>query len=157
LGLRATAAVGMTLAAAGFLGLQAWDRDLSEVLRSGPQLLGGFGFGLVIAPLAAAVLQRVDEAYRASASAWLTLARVTGMLVGAALLTSTGLGRFYARAGSVGFDSPDFQRLVAEAQVTTFREVFIAGAIVMLLAAVASWFIGRGARESRADAWWRLG
>ncbi|MEX1023271.1 MAG: MFS transporter, partial [Dehalococcoidia bacterium] len=135
LGLRATAVVGMTLAAAGFLGLQAWDRDLSEVLRSGPQLLGGFGFGLVIAPLAAAVLQRVDEAYRASASAWLTLARVTGMLVGAALLTSTGLGRFYARAGSVGFDSPDFQRLVAEAQVTTFREVFIAGAIVMLLAA----------------------
>lgn len=154
LGLRGTAALGMLLAAAGFAGLQAWDRGLSEAMRSLPQLVGGFGFGLVIAPLAAAVLQQVHPEHRAAASAWLTLSRVAGMLVGAALLTSTGLGRFYTRAGSVPFDSPEFQVLVAEAQVQTFREVFIAAALVMVLAAVVAWWIGRGRTVAGTDPWW---
>ena len=152
-GLRAPAVCGMLLAAAGFGGLQAWGDPLSEALRTLPQLVGGFGFGLVIAPLATAALQRAYEHERAAISAWLTLSRVTGMLIGAALLTSSGLGRFYARAGTVPFNSPEFQRLVAEAQVTTFREVFIAAAIVMVIAGAVAGFIGRGDR--RADVgWW---
>ena len=152
LGLRVTASLGMALAAAGFVGLQAWDATLSEVLRSAPQVVGGFGFGLVIAPLGAAVLQGVPDGARATASAWLTLSRVTGMLVGTAVLTSTGLGRFYARASQAEFNSPDFERLIAEAQVTTFREVFIAAAVVMAVAAVVAWFIGRGDREGARGA-----
>jgi len=154
LGLRGTAVLGCALAAVCFAGLVAWNRDLSEVMRSAPQLVGGFGFGLVIAPLSAAVLQRVDDEHRAAASAWLTLSRVTGMLVGAALLTSSGLGRFYARAGSIAFDSPEFETLVAEAQVETFREVFIAGVVIMLVGAGIAWFIGRGDRDAETDPWW---
>ena len=156
-GLRTTAVTGSILAAVCFVGLAMWDRDLSEATRSLPQLVGGFGFGLVIAPLTAAVLQRVDDDHRAAASAWLTLSRVTGMLVGAALLTSTGLGRFYARAGSIAFDSPEFETLVAEAQVETFREVFIAAVAVMLVGAVVAWFIGRGDRDADVDPWWTAG
>src|SRR5690606_36848797 len=81
LGLRATAVLGCALAAVCFGGLQAWDGELPEVLRSVPQLVGGLGFGLVIAPLTADVLQRVQDEHRAPASAWLTLSRMTGMLV----------------------------------------------------------------------------
>lgn len=154
LGLRLTASLGMLLAAAGFLGLQAWDETLSEVLRSGPQVVGGFGFGLVIAPLGAAVLHGVAEDARATVSAWLTLSRVTGMLIGTAVLTSTGLGRFYARASQAEFGSPDFDRLISEAQVVTFREVFIAGVVVMVVAAVVSAFIGRGESDDRDAPWW---
>jgi MFS family permease len=156
LGLRLTAVVGMLIAAGGFAGLAAWDAELGQVLRTLPQLAAGLGFGLVIAPLSAAVLQRVGEAERATASAWHTLARVTGMLVGASLLTSSGLGRFYARAGTVPFGSEDFERLVAEAQVTTFREVFIAAALVMLAAAAVAWFVGRGEREASNEPWWTI-
>ena len=156
LGLRLTAGLGMLLAAAGFVGLQAWDATLSEALRSGPQVVGGLGFGLVIAPLGAAVLQHVPEDSRATASAWLTLSRVTGMLIGTAMLTSTGLGRFYARASQADFGSPDFERLVFDAQVTTFREVFIAAVVVMLLAAVVSWWIDRGERDGTGEPWWTL-
>lgn len=156
IGLRGTAIAGMLLAAAGFMGLRLWDRELSEALRTAPLLVGGFGFGLVIAPLGAAVLQRVDEAHRATASAWLTLSRVTGMLVGAALLTSTGLGRFYARVGSLEFGSPEFNRLVAEAQVTTFREVFLAAVALMLLAGLVSWWIGHGERDADIEPWWTV-
>ncbi len=149
----------MLLAAAGFAGLQGWTAHLTEVQRSLPQVMGGLGFGLVIAPLGAVVLQRVPEANRATASAWLTLARVTGMLVGAAALTSTGLGRFYARASQATFGSPEFARIVQEAQVTTFREVFIAGALVMLVAGAVACAIG-GRRPSGGaedvDPWWTL-
>ena len=152
-GLRTTAAAGMLLAAAGFAGLQAWDRDLAEWLRTLPLLAGGFGFGLVIAPLGVAVLQHVDVSERATAAAWLTMSRVVGMLAGAALLTSQGLGRFYAKAGNVEFGSPEFGALVEQAQVSTFREVFIAGLLVMLAAAVAAWFIGRGRRDPEARGW----
>lgn len=155
-GIRTPAVAGMLLAALGFLGLQAWDRDLSEALRTLPLLVGGFGFGLVIAPLGTAVLHHVDESERATAAAWLTMSRVVGMLAGAALLTSQGLGRFYAKAGNVEFGSPEFNTLVEQAQVSTFREVFIAGVAVMVAAGVAAWLIGRG-RLDRDEPWWTLG
>jgi MFS family permease len=155
-GPRVTAVAGMWLAAAGFAGLQAWDRDLSQALRTLPQLVGGFGFGLVIAPLSAVVLQRVGDAERATASAWLTLSRVVGMLVGAALLTSQGLGRFYARAGSIEFDSPQFEALVRSAQVSTFRETFIVAALVMAVAGVVAWLVGRGERDGPREPWWTV-
>jgi MFS family permease len=135
LGILGTVILGTVLAAAGFAGLQAWDRGLDEPLRTLPPLLAGLGFGLVIAPLNTAVLQRADATERATAAAWLTMARLIGMLVGAALLTSQGLGRFYARAGNIEFGTPEFDALVRQAQVSTFREVFIAGAVVMLVAA----------------------
>ncbi|MSQ41570.1 MAG: MFS transporter [Dehalococcoidia bacterium] len=155
-GVRATALTGMWLAAAGFMGLRGWDRELSEAWRTLPQLAGGFGFGLVIAPLGAAVLERVREHERATASAWLTLSRVAGMLVGASLLTSHGLGRFYAKAGAVTFDSPDFVALVQSAQLSTFHEVFIGGAAVMFAGGLVAWLIGRGERGGERKPWWTL-
>jgi len=156
LGLRLPAVAGMLLAAVCFLGLRAWDRELDEAARTLPLIAGGLGFGLVIAPLGAAVLQHVGEAERATAAAWLTMSRVIGMLVGAALLTSQGLGRFYAKAGNVEFDSPEFEALVAQAQVSTFHEVFVAGVLVMLAAAAVAWFVGRG-RLDPEERWWTVG
>jgi len=156
LGLRATVSLGMALAALGFAGLQAWSAPLSEGLRSGPQLVAGFGFGLVIAPLGAALLQQAGEGERATAAAWLTLSRVTGMLLGAALVSSQGLGRFYTRAGSIEFTSPAFSALVAEAQQTTFREIFIVAGVVMLAGALIAWGIGAGREERAADPWWTV-
>ncbi len=155
-GLRLVASAGMLLAAAGFAGLQAWDETPSELLRTAPLLVGGFGFGLVIAPLSAAVLQRVGDEERATAASWLTLSRVTGMLAGAALLTGSGLGRFYARAGTIEFDSPEFDALVQEAQVSTFREVFVVAAVVMVVAAILAWWIGRGDRGAATEPWWTI-
>ncbi len=142
IGLRGPAVVGCLLVAVGFLGLQAWDRDLTQLMRTAPQIAGGLGFGLVLAPLSAAVLDQVGEDRRATAAAWLTLARMTGMLLGAAILTSHGFGRFYARASTLDFRSPEFLQLVQEAQVETFREVFIAAAIVMGVAAGLAWILG---------------
>ena len=160
LDLRVLASVGMLLAAAGVGALAAWEEGLGEPLRSGPQLVAGLGFGLVLAPLASAVLSRVGEGERATAAAWLTLARIAGMLVGAAVLASSGLGRFYARAGSVEFGSPGFEELVRAAQVETFREIFVAAAIALVVAAVLCSALGPSPdREASVRAeggrrWW---
>ncbi|MSP23087.1 MAG: MFS transporter [Dehalococcoidia bacterium] len=155
--LRGTAFLGMALAATCFGGLQAWDRTLTEVLRTLPQLVGGFGFGLVIAPLSAAVLHGVAERERATAASWLTLSRMVGMLVGTSLLTSHGLGRFYARASGVEFGSPEFGVLVAQAQVVTFREVFIVAGAVMVVGSLLALLLGRGRAEDEAGPWWAVG
>lgn len=155
-GLRPPLVAGMALAALGFVGLAGWDVPLSEVQRTLPQLVGGLGFGLVIAPLAAAVLQHAGDEERATAAAWLTLARMIGMLVGAALLTSSGLGRFYARVAQVEFGSPEFEALIATAQVATFREVFVAAALVMLAAAAVSLLVRRTRTADPIDPWWTI-
>jgi MFS transporter, DHA2 family, triacylglyceride efflux pump len=156
LGLRLVAVTGMLLSAIGFVGLQLWTDEFGELLRTVPLLIGGLGFGLVIAPLSAAVLQGLDQSERATAASWLTLSRVTGMLIGAALLTSTGLGRFYARAGAIEFDSPEFNALIVEAEVSTFRDVFIAAVVLMLVAAAVVWFIGRGERDGETEPRWTI-
>lgn len=155
-GPRVPALAGLLLGAAGFLGLAAWDASPSAARLTAPLLAGGLGFGLLIAPASVAVLDRVREGERAAAASWLTLARVAGMLAGAGLLASHGLGRFYARAGAIAFGSPDFEALVAEAQVSTFSEVWIAAAAAMLLAAVFAWRLGPRAGAGGA-AWWRPG
>lgn len=158
--LRALSALGMLLAAAGVAALAAWDEGLGEPLRSAPQIVAGLGFGLVLAPLASAVLARVAEGERATAAAWLTLARVAGMLVGTAVLTSSGLGRFYARAGAAEFGSPGFAELVRAAQVDTFREIFIAAGVALVVAAVLCLLLGRTPRAEPSPAapgrgrWW---
>lgn len=156
IGLRTVAVTGMWITVGGFLTVQAWDRDLSEFMRTVPLLLIGFGFGFVIAPLSAAVLQQVGESERATAAAWLTLSRIVGMLVGASLLTTHGLGRFYGRVGGIEFDSEQFEVLVRTAQVSTFREVFIAAAVLMSISGLVAWLVGNGEKGSSSEQWWRL-
>lgn len=160
-GLQRIAVLGMLCAAIGIAGLRGWDAQLTQLVRTVPQWIAGLGFGLVIAPLGSAVLQHVREDERATASSWLTLARLVGMLIGAALLTSTGLGRFYARVQGLDFTSPEFEQAVAGAQVSTFRDVFTITAFAMALAVLPAWLIGRGRTEpidaeQPIDPWWTL-
>ena len=149
-GPRLPAALGVLLGAACFAGLLPWDEVLPEVWRTTPLVVGGFGFGLLIAPLGVAVLSHVRDEERAVAASWLTLARMGGMLVGTGLLTSHGLGRFYARAGSIEFGSPEFAELVTEAQVSTFHEIWVVAAVVLALTTALTWWLG----SERASEWW---
>ena len=155
IGPRLPAAAGVLLGAICFAGLVPWGEVLPEVWRTTPLVVGGFGFGLLIAPLGVAVLSHVRDEERAVAASWLTLARMGGMLVGTGLLTSHGLGRFYARAGSIEFGSPEFAELVTGAQVSTFHEIWVVAALVLVLTAVLAWWLGgdRRAGEGAAE-WW---
>ncbi len=144
LGYHGTTALGMALSGIGFLIMATWPADVGQAHMTLPLLVAGLGFGLVIAPIGTAVVNAVGEHQRATVSALLTVVRLVGMLVGVALLTSRGLGRFYERAAGIPLDDPTFRQQLTEFEVTTFSETFVVAGLVCFLAVVPAYFLGRG-------------
>src|SRR3990170_1290455 len=136
LGYHRTTALGMIVSAAGFFMMSFWSADISDPEFTLNLLLTGLGFGLVIAPISAAVINAVADNQRATASALLTAMRLVGMLIGVALLTSRGLGRFYERAGTVPLGSPEYEKLVTGIEVSTFTDTFLVAGAVCVLAVI---------------------
>jgi len=144
-----TAAAGMALAALGFAGMAAWSDDPSPAAMTLPLLTAGLGFGLTIAPVNSAALGQGGEDRRATTASLLTIARLIGALVGVALLTTRGLGGFYAEAGLVPLDDPRFEELVRGLEVDAFQEVFLVTAAVCILAVLPA--LVMGGRASRPE------
>jgi MFS family permease len=143
-GLRAGAATGLLLAAAGFVAMSRWDETPGEVAFSLPLIVAGFGFGLIIAPLNTAVLSEAADTDRATTASLLTVARLLGALVGVALLTTRGLSGFYAEAGLIPLDDPAYGERLRGLQLDAFSDTFLAAAGVCLLALLAVlWLEGR--------------
>jgi MFS family permease len=149
IGGRATAFLGMLCSAAAFIQMSGWQAG-ELALRAGPIrpadiALGacGLGFGIVIAPLTAAVLDLTRAQNHGLASSLVVLARVMGMLVGLSALTAFGLFRFRQILGTPVLTDPDVKgrvdhlaRLVAAAFLQEYREIFTIAAGLCLLAAV---------------------
>ncbi|MDQ6876496.1 MAG: MFS transporter [Candidatus Dormibacteraeota bacterium] len=148
MGARFTAALGMVCSAAAFLQMSGWQAG-ELALRVGPIrpadiALGacGLGFGIVIAPLTAAVLQLTKAQNHGLASSLVVLARVMGMLVGLSALTAFGLFRFRQILGTPLLTDPAVRarvnhlaRLIAAAFLQEYREIFTVAAGLCLLAA----------------------
>jgi MFS family permease len=156
LGFHRTIALGMIISAVGFGLMTFWTQDVHDPQFTLNLLLTGLGFGLVIAPISASVINAVADHQRATASALLVVMRLVGMLVGVALLTSRGLGAFYQRAGSVPIGSPEYAQLVKDLEVSTFTDTFRAAAVVCVLAVIPAMLVGRGVvRRFRWTEIWR--
>lgn len=153
-GYRLVTCCGLLLTAAGFWGLSRWDLDPTALQMTLPALAAGFGFGLVIAPIHAAVLDEAEESDRATVASLLVVVRLLGALVGVALLTTQGLGSFYEQAGLVPLDDPRFVEQVQSLQVDTFRDTFLATAAVCLVSILPALLLGgrRGDLETRSAA-----
>jgi MFS family permease len=90
-------AVGMALAAFGFLLMSNWHvTSLEDASSNVALVVCGFGFGLALAPVNAAVLASTADEVHGLASALVVVARMVGMLVGISALTTIGLRRYYA-------------------------------------------------------------
>jgi MFS family permease len=149
IGERLTAVLGALLAAAAFFQMSTWQAT-ELAIRAGPfrsadvaLAVCGLGFGIVIAPLAATVLQLTRAQHHGLASSLVVLARVMGMLVGLSALTAFGLFRFRQILGTPQLTEPDLRarlqhldRLVAAAFLQEYREIFIIAAGLCILAAV---------------------
>jgi hypothetical protein len=115
----------------------------------------GFGFGLVIAPLTAAVLSLTRGESHGLATSLVVLARTMGMLAGLAALTAFGLYRFHQILGSPVLNDPDLrsrvkhlERLVAAAFLQEYREIFlIAVGLCVLAAMVIAFSLAPGRRS----------
>ena len=166
LGFRLTATLGVVIAAAAFLQMSGWQaNELS--LHTGPFRqadLGlaacGLGFGMVIAPLAAAVLSLARSETHGLASSLIVLARTIGMLIGLSALTAFGLHRFRQILGSPQLNDPTLRervdhlaRLVAAAFLQEYREIFsIAAALCVVAGLVALATLGPSSYRRAATA-----
>jgi MFS transporter, DHA2 family, triacylglyceride efflux pump len=156
-GARVTAVAGMAVAATAFGQMSGWQANELRLglgpFRVADLALGacGFGFGLVIAPLAATVLELTRAAQHGLAASLVVLARTMGMLVGLSALTAFGLYRFRQILGTPNLTDPDVQariqhleRLVAAAFLQEYREIFtIAAGLCVLSGLVALLTLGR--------------
>jgi hypothetical protein len=93
-GYRVTGAVGFAAIAAGYLLVSGWPDVPGNLRMTIELLLTGLGFGLVIAPIGASVIESVGARWTATGSAIVTVMRMIGMMAGLASLSSWGLRHF---------------------------------------------------------------
>jgi MFS family permease len=157
----AVAAAGMLLAAGGFWWMSSWGPDsLSSWTATIPLVVGGLGFGLALPPVNACVLASTDAAVHGLAGALVVVARMIGMLVGVAGLTTLGLQRYYQEQADLppvkevcdgASRCPAFSDLIRSAGVAQEHAVFAGAAVVALGAAALSVLLLRGARTRGLD------
>ncbi len=154
LGDRVVAVAGMLIAAAGYLLMSFWPLDvLTSTFIGLPRLdvdlaIAGFGLGLVIAPLSAAVLRAVPGERHGVASAGVVVARMTGMLVGVAALSAWGLHRFHSLTADLDVPLPfgkdaavaarelaEYEVAVKSALLTQYTDIFLITSVVCLVGA----------------------
>lgn len=172
LGERSVTAGGLIVAAVGYVLVAGWPADVLQRHYLGvlPRLdtdlvVAGFGLGLVIGPLSAAVLRATPAAQHGVASSAVVVARMMGMLIGVAALTAWGLHRFHALTAGLNFPlvfgkSPDEQRRLMDAYKaalqsalrTEYREIFLATAALCVAGAACGLLLQGRARRSSPGA-----
>jgi MFS family permease len=88
--------LGTVLVTGGFVVMAGWGLTTLESWHATPPLVvTGLGFGIVLAPINAALLAVTDPEQHGLASALVVVARMVGMLVGISALTAVALHRYY--------------------------------------------------------------
>ncbi len=161
---RVPAAAGLLLAAGGFVLMSAWDAEVREPALTMHLAVTGFGFGLLIAPIALAATDSVRERSRGAAAGLVTAMRVVGMTLGLAALTAWGTDRFVGLAGHIQLPIPAagettaqiqqrmdaFETEITTAGVTVFNEFFLVAAALCLIGlAPTAWMAWSRARSER--------
>jgi MFS family permease len=149
-GFRLPAIAGLVTAFAGFVLMSRWDAAMSLETMSPGMACAGFGFGLVISPIAAVVINSVTEAQRGIASAIVLILRLVGMALGLAGLTTWGIYRLNVLTAALPplnlSDPSQAARALFEqarqVSVHVLSELFLAAAMVCLLACLPAALMG---------------
>ncbi len=150
---------GLVIATFGYWLVSRWPIEvLSASHHIGPVRLpmldtdlaiAGLGLGLIIAPLASAVLRAVPAAQHGIASAALVVARMMGMLIGVAALAAWGLHKFQQltahlnsplpinkSAAQFAAEEAVYEKALFHALQQEYQSIFLATAIVCAVGAL---------------------
>ncbi len=160
LGERAPAVLGFAAAAAAYAWIGRTVPDIEPGLA-----LAGAALGATIAPLSSAALRTTPEDSHGTASAAVVVARMMGMLVGVAALTSWSLHRFQTATADLDTPLPfglseteylERQEVYLEALnaalAAQYADVFTAAAWICLAAAAVSALLPGRVRSGRVAA-----
>jgi len=148
---RLTALLGLVPTAIGFWLMHLWPLDVGWTQITISTLIGGLGFGLVIAPIGTTAINAASSRQIGMASSVVTVLRMVGMILGLAALTSWGLGRFRALAAAfkpppgVSAFSAAYNTLYGQYLVVSAHEVytaiFLAASVLCIVALVPAFFL----------------
>jgi MFS family permease len=151
LGQRATAVLGFAVAVGAFVLMSSWsihELSTSGLAASAELVACGLGFGLVIAPLSTAVLDRARSDEHGLASSLVVLSRTVGMVLALASLTAFGLARLQhiladqrcsaitGGPGSLRDQLTRYEDCVRGALLQEYREIFLIAAALCAVAAL---------------------
>ncbi|NUT38568.1 MAG: MFS transporter [Thermoactinospora sp.] len=145
---------GMLLAAVGYVLMYQWPLDLKNHPIDLALIVAGAGLGLVIAPVSSAVLRTTPAEQHGAASAAVVVARMMGMLIGVAAVSSWGFYRFQSLTADldtplpVGVDAITYARQMAEyaakinaALHVEYTEMFLVTGVLCVLGAILAIFM----------------
>jgi MFS family permease len=145
---RLTAILGLIFTATGFWLMHLWPIQVNWIQITISAVIGGFGFGLVIAPIATTAINAVSNRQMGMGSSVVTVLRIVGMILGLALLTSWGLGRFHdlllafkPPAGVIPFSdmyNKALSRYATFAAHEVYTSIFLAAGFICLIAIIPS-------------------
>jgi MFS family permease len=104
---RWVAVAGLLIGACGFALMSAWSNELELAWMSVTVAIAGLGLGIVIAPIAEAAIRAAGTQNYGAASGLVLLARLIGMTVGLAGVTSFALERLDERVSGLPSISPN--------------------------------------------------
>jgi MFS family permease len=123
----------------------SWQVDTASRQMIWQLVVLGTGFGLVIAPIGAAVINAAPEDQRGIASGLVIVFRLIGMSVGLSGLTAWGLHRFEDLRQSIDLPpitDPDFQAILIDGltgiTVDVLTETFLISALVAAVAVLTA-------------------
>lgn len=148
LGCPAAAALGVVLTAVGLWLMHQWPVDVGQGQITLATVIGGLGFGLVIAPVSTSALNGSPRAQAGVASAAITVLRMTGMTLGLAGLTAWGISRFNMLMAGQGV--PDVAAVTA-ALHQVYTDIFAATALIALLGLIPALLLWRPRDGTDAD------
>jgi MFS family permease len=149
-GYRKPTIAGLVLALIGFNFMMRWVADTSYWIMAPHLILTGVGFGLTIAPLAAAVVDAARARERGTASAMVIIFRLVGMTLGVSSMTAYGLeraDRLSANLLEPGADMLEVTRIGMRVAERVIQETFLIAGLVCLMAIITVWRMRTFARN----------
>jgi len=149
-GYRATAALGLMLAILGFALMTGWDAATSYASMAPHLVLTGIGFGLTLAPVAAAVVNSAPPGQRGAASSLVILFRLVGMTTGVSSITTYGLQRadvLTARLLPEGASLAEMARVGMQVAERVIGETFWVAGLICAFALAPVLILRTAARE----------
>ena len=148
-GYRIATVAGMGLTAVGFvlIGL-SWRSDTAYWMMGAQMALAGFGMGLTISPIGAAVINAAAPSERGAASAMVLALRLVGMTLALSALSDFAINRVNKLVAERSIGLTDTDNLYLVTSVDVVRELFLLGAGISLAALFAA-LLMRGGQTSQ--------